>query len=325
MKRAILYCALLVLGCSRDNSGVVVATGTLEAIEIDVAPLAPGRIVRLLVHEGDSVRAGDTLAVLTQPTSQPAVQQAKAQVQASQAALSEVQNGPREAEIRRAEAELAIAAAEITRTSTDLERAQTLARKGTISLQQRDAALAASRQAIARGDAARQSVLLLRQGNRPEQIAGARAKVAGAEAGLSGTVASVADLTLIAPVAGVVLSRNAEAGEVLVAGQSAVTIGETERPWVRVYVNERDLPAISVGSTARGTLDGMPDRAFDGRVVEINTKAEFTPRVALTEDERADLMFGVKVEFTGPTGPLKPGLPITVRIPRKTAPTNSVK
>jgi HlyD family secretion protein len=61
----------------------------------------------------------------------------------------------------------------------------------------------------------------------------------------------------------------------------------------------------------------MPNRIFNGRVVAINTKAEFTPRVALTEDERADLMFGVKVEFTDSTGMLKPGLPITVTIPKR--------
>jgi HlyD family secretion protein len=61
----------------------------------------------------------------------------------------------------------------------------------------------------------------------------------------------------------------------------------------------------------------MPARSFSGRVVAINSKAEFTPRVALTEDERADLMFGVKIEFQDSSGALKPGLPVTVTIPKK--------
>ena len=74
---------------------------------------------------------------------------------------------------------------------------------------------------------------------------------------------------------------------------------------------------LTVGSSAHGTLDGLPGKTFTGRVVAINTKAEFTPRVALTEDERADLKFGVKVEFSDSTGILKPGLPITVSIPKK--------
>jgi HlyD family secretion protein len=325
MNRALILVALFLLGCSGGNSGTVVATGTLEAVEVDVAPLVPGRVVRVLVNEGDSVKAGQTVAELTQPTSQAAVAQSRAQVQASRAALTQAETGPRAAEIRRATAELNAATAEVARTSKDLERARTLARTGSIPLQQRDAAEAAARQAGARREAARQTLLLLQQGSRPEEIARARAQVAGAEAGLSGTVASVNDLVLVAPVAGVVLSRNAEPGEVLPAGQSAVTIGEIQRPWVRVYVNENDLPGIAVGSVARGVLDGMPNRSFTGRVVSINSKAEFTPRVALTDEERADLMFGVKVEFDGSSGALKPGLPITVSIPKKPAPPKAAK
>ncbi len=325
MNRAFWLSVLLLSACSRGARDSVVATGTLEVVEIDVAPLVPGRVVRVLVDDGDSVRAGDTLAILAQPESHAVIEQSRAQVEASRASLSEVENGPRAAEIRRAEAELNAAAPEVTRTTKDLERARALARTGSIPLQQRDAAEAAARQAIARRDAARQSLVLLRQGSRPERIAGARAQVAGAQAGLSGAVASVADLTLTAPVAGVVLSRNAEPGEVLATGQSAVTLGEVQRPWVRVYVNARDLPSISVGRPARGVLDEMPARSFIGTVVAINTKAEFTPRVALTEEERADLMFGVKVEFADSSGVLKPGLPITVSIPRKLPTGNRAK
>ena len=103
MNRAVILLVLLSLGCSRNNSATVVATGTLEAVEVDVAPLVPGRVVRVLVNEGDSVKAGQTVAELTQPTSQAAVEQSRAQVQASRAALSEAQTGPRAAEIRRAQ------------------------------------------------------------------------------------------------------------------------------------------------------------------------------------------------------------------------------
>jgi HlyD family secretion protein len=83
---------------------------------------------------------------------------------------------------------------------------------------------------------------------------------------------------------------------------------------VRVYVDERALPRIVVGQRATATLDAFPDRAFTGTVVALNDKAEFTPRVALTESERADLLFGVKVQFTDSTGMLKAGLPVTVRL-----------
>ena len=75
-------------------------------------------------------------------------------------------------------------------------------------------------------------------------------------------------------------------------------------------------PILAQGKPpARAKLDGLPGREFTGRVVAINTKAEFTPRVALTENERADMTFGVKIEFDDNTGTLKPGLPVTVTIP----------
>lgn len=317
MKRALWLVSLLVTSCGREDRDSVTATGTLEVIEIDVAPIATGRVVRMLVNDGDSVRAGDTLVVLSQPTAQSEIEQRQAQVEVSRAGLSEAEHGSRAAERSRAAAELRAAETEATRTAADANRARALERAGAISLQQRQAAEAAAREAAAHRDALRASLLLLRQGTRPERITGARAQVAAAQAGLSATKAIVGDLTLTAPVPGVVLSRNAEPGEIVTAGQSAVTLGEVRRPWVRVYVNAREVPSIKVGSVAKATLDGLPGRTFNGRVVAVNTKAEFTPRVALTEDERADLTFGVKIEFSDSSGALKPGLPVTVTIPKK--------
>jgi HlyD family secretion protein len=317
MNRVFWLVILLTCGCRAVENNRVVATGTLEVVEVEVAPIATARVVRMLVDDGDSVQAGDTVAILTQPTAQAVIEQGKAQVEVSRAGLSEAENGARTAEIRRAEAELRATEAEATRTARDVERARTLARTGTIPLQQRDAAEAAARQATARRDAARQSLLLLQQGNRPERIAAAKAQVQGAQAGLSAVKAAVGDLILLAPISGVVLSRNTQPGEVVNPGQSTVTLGDVRHPWVRVYVNERDIPSIVVGAPVQASLDGLPGRTFTGRVVAISPKAEFTPRVALTEDERADMTFGVKVEFADTTGALRPGLPVTVSIPNK--------
>jgi HlyD family secretion protein len=83
---------------------------------------------------------------------------------------------------------------------------------------------------------------------------------------------------------------------------------------VRVFVSEAVLPRLQVGQKVHGMLDAIADRDFAGTITNIAPNAEFTPRVALTERERADLVFGVKVEFADTTGMLKAGLPITVRI-----------
>jgi HlyD family secretion protein len=136
-------------------------------------------------------------------------------------------------------------------------------------------------------------------------------------AALSATQAVVGDLILTAPVNGMVTSRNAEPGEVLTPAQSAITLGDVTRPWVRVYVDERALPSIHMGDSVGAVLDGVPGHVFPGRVVAISPRAEYTPRVALTETERADLMFGVKVAFTDSSGTLKSGLPVTVTFARR--------
>lgn len=315
MKRVLWLSGLVVLSCRDADSGSVVANGTLEIIEIDVAPLMSARVDRVLVEDGDSVRAGDTLVILTQPSAPSDIAQRAARVSATRAGLAEVERGSRAPQIARAEAEVRALDAEAVKLSNDATRARRLFEAGAIAQQQLEAAVTAAREAALRKEAARQNLILLRQGSTREQVEGARAEVAGAQANLAGLRASVDALTLVAPVAGVVLSRNVEPGETVTAGQSAVTIGESNKPWVRVYVGALDLPRIKVGSAARAAVDGIPGRSFDGRVVSINTKAEFTPRVALTEDERADMTFGVKIEFDDSSGILKPGLPVTVTIP----------
>ena len=304
----------LTVACNRREPHRLEATGTIEVRETDVAPTVPARVVRMLVDEGAPVRRGDTLAILTTPTLGADIAQRRSRVAQSEATLRELEEGPRAAEIARASAELRAAEAEAVRTQRDLERATELASHDVISRQQLDAASAAAHSATARRDAARDALRLLQQGTRPERVEAGRAEVANARATLAAAEATARDLVLTSPVSGVVLGRHAEPGEVIPAGTPTVTVGETTRPWVRVYIGGPQLPLVRVGASATATLDGFPDRPFAGRVVAINDRAEYTPRVALTEEERADLMFGVKVELSDTTGTLKPGLPVTVRI-----------
>lgn len=303
------------VGCRETRAADVQGTGTLEVVEVDVAPLTPGRIVRVLVREGQVLRAGETVAILAQPTLPADIEGRRARLAAAEAQLRDLERGARSAEIDAAEADLRTAEAEAVRAARDLTRLQSLLDAGAISRQQLDAARAAAQVAAGRRDAARDALRLMRQGSRPELISGARAEVASARAAVQSAERAAGDLTLTAPVNGVVVSRNAEPGEVIGAGQSVVTIADPTRPFVRIYVNQRALPLIERGGAASATLDAFPNRRFPGQVTAINPRAEFTPRVALTEDEREDLLFGVKVELTDATGMLKAGLPVTVRIP----------
>ena len=305
---------IAVAGCSRSAPDRIVATGTIEMTEVDVAPEVPGRVIAVNVEEGQTVRAGDTLAIVIQSTTRADVAAQEARVRAAEASLREARAGALPREIQRAEAELRRSEAEAVRAGQDLERIKPLVAAGAESPQSLDAATAEAATALARRDVAREEVQLLREGTRRERVDMARAELASARATLAAATAVAGDLVLTAPVSGTVLSRNAEPGEMLSSGQSVLTLGETGATYTRVYVPTRELPSVRTGQAATAHLDGFPDRPFKGRVVAISPTAEFTPRIALTEKERADLVFGVKVALEDTTGMLKAGLPATVEI-----------
>jgi HlyD family secretion protein len=310
--------ATLLLGVGfsacRSSTSTSTAVGTLEMIEVDVGPLQPARAVRVLVNEGDAVQIGDTLAIFSTPTLATSTAQAEARAVAAAQTARDIARGARPEEIARAEAELRAADADAERTVTDLTRLEPLAARSDVSRATLDAARAAARVAAGRRDAARDALALLRAGARREQREAATAEARGAQAAAQGARASANDLVLLSTVDGVVSSRNVEPGEVLQAGQSAITVGQPARPWARIYVSQFVLPHLKPGDTLVAHLDG-DTTSYRGRVAAIATKAEFTPRVALTEQERADLLFGVKVEFADSTGRLRAGLPITVSLP----------
>ena len=312
MTRARWLLLPLALACRPEAPARIEATGTIEVREFDLSPLVAARLLEVRADEGDPVRRGDTLALLAQSTTRSDIAAQEARLGAAEASLREALAGARTREIEQAEAELRMREAEADRAARDLGRIRPLAEAGAMSPQALDEAAAAAATTAARRDAARESLQLLREGTRPERIQAARADVASARAGLAGSRAVAEDLVLLAPVDGIVLSRNAEPGERLAAGESVLSLGEIASPWVRVYVPTRSLPLVRTGQRAVVRLDGFPDRPIPGRVVAIDPDAEFTPRVALTERERADLVFGVKVALDDTTGLVRPGLPATV-------------
>ena len=301
----------LLLGCHRDAA--TTAVGTLEITPIDLAPMVPARVVRVNVQEGQTVHAGDTVAILTQAGLGDQVSEARARVASAQAQVDELDRGARPEEIAKAEQDLAAATAIAQNAATDLTRARALAANNVIARQQLDQAESKAAEAAARQTALEQALHLVRDGARPERRAAARADLARARAALGAMEASVGDLVLVSPVTGTVLVRAAEPGEVIPAGIPAITVGDVSRPWVRIYVGQSVLPLLRLGDTVEARLDAFPDSVFRGRIVALATKAEYTPRVALTADERADLLFGVKVEFPPGNEMLKPGIPVTVR------------
>lgn len=269
------------IGCNSPSTTLQVP-GTVEIRDVRVSSLAAGRLVRLLKDEGDSVRRGDTIAVLEQPGLAALIGQRNAQADAA----------------RHRTADIAAAVADSVRAAKDVARALPLRDRGIVSAQQFDALTTAASATTARVQAARAAV------------SEARAAAQGAES----MEAIRNDLMLTAPAAGVILTRYLEPGEVAGVGAPIVSIGVVADPWVRAYIGERDLSRIRLGTAVTIHADGMAG-TISGHIVEIAPRAEFTPRAALTDRERADLVFGIKVRFEDPAGRLKAGLPVTLDVP----------
>ncbi len=314
-----LVVALCIVGCGTADDGALVARGSVELPEIDLSVPIAARVVAIRVEEGAVVAAGDTIALLSQADLPSSLVAQRARVGMAGANLKDLEAGARPEELKRAEAELAAAGAEAERTATDLERFKSLYATEVIARQQLDNAETATKVAAERRRVAAEALAVLRAGTRRDRVAMARSELAGAQAALAMIEARATDLVIIAPVAGRILTRQAEPGEFLAPGVPAVTLGDTARSYVRVYVPARRIAELAVGDTASVVVDGTGQSVGGARIVAINTKAEFTPRVALTEQERADLMFGVKLDLLGGGVAAHPGLWVSVTLVRARA------
>jgi HlyD family secretion protein len=310
---AVLACLALALGaCARDTS-TVRGAGTIELDEIDAASLVGGRVLRIAVEEGDTVHVGDTLAVLSRGEVAAELAAQLAETERAQSQARDMASGSRPSEVLVARAGLAAAQADRRLAQAQFERTEKLVASQAIAQAELDRARAARDAAVARERAASEQVLLGEEGYRQLQVTAARQAASAAVAGLAGARSRAGELVLTAPSSGIVLLKNFDVGELAPPNVPVVTLGDPERLWVRVYVAAPKLASVRLGALVEVRPVGSK-RVFTGRVVQIATRAEFTPRAALTEEEQANLVFGVKVALDPSQGALKPGLPVDARI-----------
>jgi HlyD family secretion protein len=288
-----------------------------------------GRIVELKVDEGDRVAVGDLVARLSTADTELAMRRAEAEREQVAAQLRLLLAGARAEDIRQARAQVAsaeadvrAAEAELESATADLQRFDALLQANAGSRKQRDDAAtrrdvtaARVRAARERARASAEALARLLAGARAEEIAGARARVAAVEAQIASLRKNLADAVLGSPVAGVVTSKLADAGEVIAPRVPIVVVTDLDHAWANVYVDEPLVPRLQLGQKV--TLVTDAGHRLEGAITFISPKAEFTPRNVQTAEERSRLVYRIKVSRDNTDGVLKPGMPIEVELPEQ--------
>ena len=292
-----------------EADGAVRVSGNIEVTDVDVSFRTAGRVLERLVGEGMTVSEGQVVARLDSADLEREARRKEAELKAAEAALRDLEAGSRPQEIAVARATVARAQAEADRLARDFERSSALYSREVISAREYEAANAASDVAGARLREAREALLLVEEGPRKEQVAQARAQVDQAREALKLAKVRLGYGTITAPLSGLVLSENVEAGDYVAPGTPVVTVGDLANVWLRAYIEETDLGRVKVGQPVEVTTDTYPGKKYAGRVSFIASQAEFTPRNVQTRKERVRLVYRIKVDIPNPERELKPGMP----------------
>lgn len=135
-----------------------------------------------------------------------------------------------------------------------------------------------------------------------------------AKAAMDNVDAAIDYAVLYSPIDGTVLDTSLEPGEMAFPGTPVLTVADLSRPWMYLYVNEQKLGFVKIGQKVNVSIDSFPDKIFEGKVVSISNKAEFTPKTIQTKEERVKLVFAVKVAIENKEMILKPGMPADAEI-----------
>lgn len=298
--------------------------GNVDIREINLAFNGNERIATMRAVEGERVEAGQLLAELETQSLSAAVARAKAQLAAQQQVVRKLVSGSRPQEIRKARADGVAAQAEARNADANYWRLRDLAKKNLASPQDRDNAKTAATAAQARLDAAKQTLELVLEGPRQEDIMAAKATLRAFEAELAIAQRDLANASLHAPSSGIIQNRILEPGDMASPQKPVYSLALTDPLWVRAYIEEPYLGKIHPGLHAKISTDSYPGKTYKAWVGYISPTAEFTPKSVETTELRADLVYQVRLYVCDPQNELRLGMPATATIPLDQKPASVV-
>ncbi|HBZ3705026.1 secretion protein HlyD [Klebsiella quasipneumoniae] len=286
--------------------------GNVDIRTVNMSFRVGGRLASLTVDEGDSIRAGQTLGELDRAPYENALLQAQANVSTAQAQYDLMMAGYRSEEIAQAAAAVNQAQAAYDYAQNFYQRQLGLRASSAISANDLENTRSSRDQAQATLKSAQDKLRQYRAGNRPQEIAQAKASLEQAQAALAQAKLDLHDTVLTAPSDGTLMTRAVEPGTMLNAGGTVLTLSLTHPVWVRAYVDEKNLGQAQPGQAVLLYTDSRPDKPYHGKIGFVSPSAEFTPKTVETPDLRTDLVYRLRIVVTDADGALRQGMPVTV-------------
>lgn len=244
-----------------ERAESVSASGSVEGSETaDVAFLVGGRVLRVLVDEGQHVQKGQLLAEIEPTDYRNALNAATGQKEVAQAVQQRADAGLRKQELEQARIEFERAEDEYKRMKFLVERK---------SLPPNDFT-----KIEAAYNAAKERYDMAREGTRKEDIAAAAAQAHAATAQATEDAKRLSDTQLVAPIAGNIAMRKIDPGQTVVAGLPVFTLAELNPVKVRVGVPEAEIEKVRQGATAEVSAPSLEGRRFTGKVAIIGIASE---------------------------------------------------
>lgn len=282
----ILFC----ISCNKKEKNFD-ATGIFEATEITVSAQASGEVQQLDITEGQSLDSGARVGqidVYQLVQKQNELEAAKQQIYANKAATDS-----RQLDLNK---QLASLQQQISHAQRERQRLARLVQDGAVARKLlddiNDQISLLQRQLEATRDQFRSSNASL-----ADQIKGFQAQMKGVEAQQRQLERQIQNATIVAPKSGVMLEQLVKAGEFVGVGKPLFKLAQMDHLYLRAYVTSAQLKSVMLGQKAKVYADygGGQQREYVGKVAWISSRSEFTPKTIVTDDERADLVYAVKI------------------------------
>ncbi len=255
----------------KSDDNMISASGTIEVTQVDLSSKISGIITKLAVKEGDSVKKNQLLMELNHEELDAKIAQAQAQALAVIEQINQIEIN-------------------FNNAKENLKRTQELFTAGSVSQQQLD-------------------TIKMQNDTLQSQYAAAQQNYKQASAAVDVIKSQINNAYFRSPIDGIVVDKALNLGETVFPGTVVITIADLNDVWLKIYIPSTKLGKIKLSQKVDVMTDSYPNKKYVGKITNIATKAEFTPKNIQIKEERAKLVFAVKISVDNENQELKPGMP----------------